>query len=76
MSGNEPAMMGCDAVIGYATFDPETLSMLDGGEMDYASSLACYGDLSDAVADVLDFAYGDQDLPHGPASIDPELLGD
>lgn len=75
-SDNEPAMMGCDACIGYATFDPDTLAMLDGGEMDYASSLACYADLSDAVADVLDFAYDGKDVSYAPADVDPELLED
>lgn len=75
-SDNPAAALCCDSCIGYSTFDTVSLSQLDGGEMDYASSAGKYASLYDALRDVMDFAYDGQNVSYSPAGIDPAMLED
>ena len=54
-SMNPAAAEGCDACIGYNLYDEEK-NELDGGEMDYNSYAKDYYEITDAIADVIEFA--------------------
>lgn len=53
-SDNPAVTEGCDACIGYELYKDGKES--DGGEMDYASEEKQYGDIADALVDVMQFA--------------------
>lgn len=50
-----------DACIGYAVYD-ENKCELDGGEMDYNSEKENYKNISDAVKDIIYFAFGNAEI--------------
>lgn len=77
LSDNPAASMGCDACIGYSVHDAVSLSLVDGGEMDYDSDEKEYNTAADARDDVIDFAF-DGMAPErvSPSDVDPDDLED
>lgn len=47
----------CDSVIGYGIFSPITRQCIDGGEMEYDSSVKNYTSIEQAADDVIAFAF-------------------
>lgn len=76
-SDNPAASEGCDACIGYSVHDTENHQFQDGGELDYNEAEKGYTDISQAVSDVIDFAFdGLSPIAVTESSIDPESLED
>lgn len=76
-SDNPAATEGCDACISYSIHDRLGRVTIDGGEMDYDSSKAGYGDISDALDDVIDFAFDGKPAEYARLSdLDPDGVGD
>lgn len=75
LSDNPAASMGCDACIGYSVHDAASLSLIDGGEMDYDSHEKDYSTAADARDDVVDFAF-DGEAPEAVSlsGVDPDAL--
>lgn len=55
-SDNPAATNGCDACIGWTTYDLNKKE-IDGGEMDYNEKHAGYNHIFDAITDVIDFVF-------------------
>lgn len=76
-SDNPAASMGCDACVGYSIHDAHGDAMLDGGEMDYDSAKVKYNSVSDALDDVLDFAFDGRTVEYARLSdLDPDDVED
>lgn len=76
-SDNPAASEGCDACIGYSVHDPGSHQFQDGGELDYNEAEKGYTDISQAVDDVIDFAFdGLSPIAVTESAIDPESLED
>lgn len=58
-SSNPAATEGCDACIGWNTYDLNKKE-IDGGEMDYNDQKAGYKYIFDAITDVIEFVFEKQ----------------